>query len=255
MTYSFSRLNAFHTCKYMWSKQYLEEDEDKIDNGFALLGTITHEVLEAFYKKKLEGRLLSITWQSKYGDIEDKLRFPSRGMAKAYRLSVTSYLFALGKKYPSHYTGDYKLKGVERKIEIKLGEHDFVGYIDLELESPDGDLYIVDHKISRPFEKSQVKSKLRQLYLYSLDYETPPDYLMYNFFKANTTVRYKFDKEAQEEAKQWALDTIEMIEKEKDFNPNLNKFFCGNLCSYGHSCKFANKNSMNHKSKRESTKK
>ena len=219
----------------MWKKNYVEEDKNTITNGFSDLGSLTHDTLELFYKKKLRGDEMYHHWRDRFEEME--LRFPNVNMIRAYRIGILSYLHSLGIKYPEYYTGNYKVVGVEREIRIKVGEHDFVGYIDLELESPSGDKIIVDHKISRVFENNQLKEKLRQLYLYSLDYDTPPKSLMYNFFFKSKVLSIPFDKNAQQEALKWALDTIEAINKEEEYKASPDKFFCNWICSYGHTCK------------------
>lgn len=235
MRYSFSRLSSFHTCKYMWYKTYAERDEDTVSNGFSDLGTLTHDTLEKFYKKEIEGKDLYHYWRDKFDEMD--LRFPNVNMIRAYRIGILSYLSKLGRKYPKFYTGRYKIVGVEREINIKLEEHDFIGYIDLELETPSGDRIIVDHKISKVFEGSNLEDKLRQLYLYSLDYDKPPKSLMYNFFFKGEVLTIPFDKKEQEKSLEWALETIDMINDEVNFEANPDKFFCNNICSYGHKCK------------------
>lgn len=236
MRYSYSRLNAFHTCKWMWKKQYTDKDDNTISNGFSDLGSLTHDTLEMFYKKEIEGSELYHYWRDKFEEMD--LRFPNVNMIRAYRIGILSYLHQLGIKYPKFYTGRYKIVGVEREINIKLGSHDFIGFIDLELESPSGERIIVDHKISRVFEDKNLEDKLRQLYLYSLDYDRPPKSLMYNFFFKGKTLTIPFNKQAQDNALKWALDTIEAIEVEEEYKANPDKFFCNHICSYGHTCEF-----------------
>ena len=61
MVWSFSRLNSFHTCKWMWYLSYMLNDKEREENGifqedkfFSLYGTFAHHIFEKYNKGELE---------------------------------------------------------------------------------------------------------------------------------------------------------------------------------------------------------
>lgn len=224
----------------MWKKQYIDKDKDTISNGWSELGSLAHNILESFYKREIKGKEMEKKWQD--GHMELDLRFPSPYMIGPYINGISLYFLKMGGKFPEYYNGSYKIIGVEREINIELAEGvNMIGYIDLELMDKEKNAVIVDHKISKVFEGSKLEEKLRQLYLYSLSHNRPPKSLMYNFFWKGEVLEVPFTEEGQQEALKWALSTIKAIEKEKKYKAAPDKFFCKNLCSFGHTCEFAKK--------------
>jgi hypothetical protein len=81
-----------------------------------------------------------------------------------------------------------------------------------------------------------------QLYLYSIaifnEYGKYPKYLTFNCFKNGQIIREEFSLEKLEEAKDWAIRTIKIIENTKIWNPCLDYYFCHNLCNSRNTCEY-----------------
>ena len=83
---------------------------------------------------------------------------------------------------------------------------------------------------------------LRQLYLYSVgieqEYGILPDALCFNCFRSGVFIKEPFDKQKYEEAKQWAIDSIEKILETGEFEPNQNFFTCTYICGVHDHCEY-----------------
>lgn len=145
----------------------------------------------------------------------------------------------------------YNTLGVEKKVEFKIGDSDFVGYIDF-LGEKDGDIYIIDNK-SRDLKprskrlKPTVKDReldemLRQLYIYAgavkQEYGKFPNSLCFNCFKSNTFIKESFCIEKYNEAIEWAEKNIEDIKNSEEFPPYIDYFSCKYLCGVDMYCDY-----------------
>ena len=54
--------------------------------------------------------------------------------------------------------------------------------------------------------------------------------LWWNMFKDQDWIKIPFDRDEYQEAQTWALDTIHRIERETEWMPNPESFYCWNLC-------------------------
>ena len=144
----------------------------------------------------------------------------------------------------------YKRLWVEERRDFVLENRKFTGVVDFLGESVNGELFLVDNKSrelkersgrAKPTAKDQeLDDMLRQLYLYSIpvfdEFGRYPDWLCFNCFRSGVFIKEQFDIEKFEEAKRWALNLIEEIEREEDFDPNPNYFFCKWLCGVNDKC-------------------
>ena len=144
----------------------------------------------------------------------------------------------------------YDVLGVEKEVRFQLGGKDFIGFIDLLLrDKATGQITILDHKsASLKFKKNGEVSKTdfqhflefkRQLYLYSIpviEEYGKVDFLEWNLFKDQKSIRIPWKSKEFEEAKQWAIDTIKKIEDEKEWSPAPDYYYCHYLCSQRNNC-------------------
>ena len=235
-TWSFSRINAYEQCPRMFKMTYIDCLGQE-ENTFAQFGTFGHSLLEQYFNNKLEFFELSQIYEEKYRD-NVKLKFPPN----AY-VNLNETYYKAGREYFDNFEGFYndcEVLGIEEEIRIKIGEYDFLGYIDLILKSKDG-IIIVDHKSKSKFKsKKEKRDYLRQLYLYSIYvYEKFGEYpikLIFNMFRNNTIIEEPFNIEALEEAKKWCLDSIAKIYNDTEFATKSDDFFCNWLCSTRSNC-------------------
>lgn len=120
-------------------------------------------------------------------------------------------------------------------MRFEINGYKFTGYIDLLLREKDtGKIVLIDHKSSKyPYgkkgkllksEKDKFQQYKRQLYLYSIqvfnEYGVFPDRIGWNYFGDRKWDFLDFNKEDYEEAKKWAIDTLEEVRNTSEFPPD-----------------------------------
>lgn len=236
MTWSYSRLRAYEDCGYAFFLNYIEEEEET-KHFYAEYGSLMHRILEQFYSGAIaKEQALSMFITGFVLDLPDEVK-PS--IAENYYQQGKEYLTSLA--MPKE-----KIIGIEEKLNFKVGDYSFVGFVDLLLE--DDGLIIQDHK-SRVLKRGTKKqneefdSFTKQLYLYSAGIEQRygqlPRKLRFNCFRNGTLLDEVFDKNKYEETIQWALDTIGKVEQESTWEPSLEWFKCKYICGFSDSCEYA----------------
>ncbi len=265
--WSHSRINSYEICPKMFYLKHILCLEDS-PSAFTQWGLLIHSLLERYFKCELEIFELSSKYDEEYGT-KVSLQFPSSF------IELNTRYYELGKDYFDNFEGLFdgcKILGIEEDVEIKLGKYNFVGFIDL-IVKKDDDIYIVDHKSKNKFKSKKEKEEaLRQLYLYSLyiykKYNKYPSGLIFNLVrgfpetkspkrkskivedeivtqnqgKCGLIIKEPFNIDKMEEAKKWALDTIEKIYQDQAFEktpPSI--FFCDNICGQRKNCPYSGK--------------
>lgn len=254
MVWSFSRLNAYHLCPYGWKLHYIDH-VDQVGSGFADWGSLCHSIFEDYEKGKLLEFELLDAYEERYPQYMHNDFPPIRGTPLADRYYERGReLFASFSSFPENW----ETLGVELKVEFEIEGKKFLGYIDLLVrDKTDGKLIVIDHKSKSAFRAPEEQAHYAiQLYLYAywvyLHYGEHPKELIFDMFRAGTTVTIPFSQEDQDAAIQWFLDTIRQIYEDEDFwdcialeyevkNKPLsefkkNSFWCNTLCSSRHFC-------------------
>jgi ATP-dependent exoDNAse (exonuclease V) beta subunit len=240
MTWSYSRVNSFHTCPYSFHKGYVER-ADGDTNAFAQYGTFMHELIEKILKEEL-------TVDKAVREYERS--FDSRVTKKFPHLKNCNFrekYWFEGWKYLRWFEFPYKVVDIEQKIAIEIGGYKTTGFIDVVCKHEDR-FIVLDHKSKGGIKPKEREEYFRQNYIYSLaieqQYGEEPIGLILNLFRQNEMLKEKFSKESQLEASDWFVNTIKKIEKEKNFErakvPEKD-FFCRYICSHGEECRDAKK--------------
>lgn len=238
MTWSYSRLKAYEDCPYAWYLKYLECEQGE-SNFFAEYGSLIHKILEQFYTGKMKRtEMLPYYLQHFYTDIQHFA--PTDAIYWNY--------YRQGMNYLCEFTPiSRQIAAVEQKVEFELDGRPFCGFVDLRCER-NGEC-VVDHK-SRTLSPRSTRKKptqsdkeldsyLRQLYLYSVPQK--PDWLMFNCFRSGQVIQEKFNEDAFERTKEWALKTIFTLENNENWSPNPDYFKCKYLCDMRYLCDFRDK--------------
>lgn len=247
MTWSFSRLNSFDNCKFEWLLKYIEEPEDSLGSCYAQFGSLCHSLLENYANGEIGLFDLPNEFERRFPEITEY--FPQRG-----NKDIRSEYFDKGYNYFCNFTGfgESEILGVEKKIEFKLEEYPFIGFIDLLLKDKNtGEIVILDHKSSTlKFKKNGQLSKTslpkfdefkKQLYLYSIPIVEEyghVDKLKWNLFKDQKSLEIPWKKKEFEETKKWAVNKIQDIKSEDSWMPNPEYMYCGFLCSKRLTCPY-----------------
>ncbi len=234
MTWSFSRLNSFHSCKYCWYKTYII-GEKGLQNAFADYGLIAHEIIEGYLKGELSELDLQDIFEDKF--IEAKLDFPPNKF-----VNLRDSYYNQGMKYFGEIDllDKYDVLDVELKIDVDINGYKVAGFIDAVLRhKKSGKIIVLDHKSKASFKnKEEELEYARQLYIYSKGvydkYGEFPSQLVFNRFRKQEYTRIMFKLEGYEEACKWLTDTIEEIKMCTEFPVMYEEdpFFTIYLCNH-----------------------
>lgn len=235
--FSFSKLSAFHTCKYGYKLTYIDHKKGE-GNCFSSYGLEMHSLLERYARGEIDLWDLVDIYQWEF-DAAVPEKFPStkfcKDMRKLYYDQGLEYL----KNFPGY--SDRNILEVESQFDHNIDDWVFNGVIDLVFEDNDGKLVIQDYKSKSSFKNKREQAEYaRQLYLYSLHikdkYGKSPDLLRFMMFRKNTVVDIPFNEDDFTEALIWAKDTVKEIRECWDFAPSCNEFFAQNLCNHREYC-------------------
>lgn len=243
MVWSYSRISSFNDCPYRFFLRYIKRFKEE-DKFYATYGSFIHRILEQYYKGQLSQSDMLTTFLLDFKKEVRGIRPPES--------TVQKYINAGCEYLKSFSPFPFKMIDVEKRVEFKIGVYELVGYIDYLGYDEDGAIVIVDNK-SRDLkprsnrQKPTVKDKeldamLRQLYLYAAaveqEYGVLPKWLCFNCFKAGVFIKEQFDIQKYEEAKQWAIESIEKIKNTEDFEPNQDFFSCFYICGVSDHCEY-----------------
>ena len=243
MKWSFSRLNSYDSgCKYEWYKHYVECQQIK-QNFYGASGGFCHKILEKYCNGELDIWDLPMYFEEHFNDeVPYDAPFNKyKDLRQDYYDKILDYFNNIDLPID-----DYEIIGVEKEIEFEIEGYPFIGFIDLLLrDKKDGKLILCDHKsgsikklksgkISKSDEKHFLEFK-RQQYLYSkaIREEYGDDSikeLWWNMFKDRDWIKIPFKQDEYEEAIKWGINTIHKIENETEWEPNIDMFYCKNLC-------------------------
>lgn len=240
MTWSYSRIKCFEDCPYRFYLKYISGCKE-IPQFYASYGSFMHKLIEEFYRGKLtkEDMLTKFLFDFQ---TEVKGERPKESTVSKYIQCSVEYLRGFS---PFPYT----MVDVEKKVEFKIGDRKFVGFIDY-LGEKDGEYYIVDNKSrelkprskrAKPTAKDQeFDEMLTQLYLYAAavkqEYGKFPKALCFNCFKNGVFIEEPFSEKVFSETVEWSLKTIDDIADENEFLPRLDFFSCKNICGVKDEC-------------------
>lgn len=236
--YSFSKLNAFHACKYGWYLTYIEHQKG-IGNCFSSYGTEVHSLMERYAKGEIELWNLVDTYEWEF-DAAVPEEFPDSRFCPNMRQHYYNQGLEYLKNFPG-YDGK-KILEVESQFDYGIDDWIFNGVIDLVFEDEDGRLILQDYKSKASFKSKKEQAEYaRQLYLYCLyvkkKYGKYPDVLRFMMFRKNNKVDIQFNESALLEAIDWAKQTVKEVRECWDFSPSCDEFFSQNLCNHREYCK------------------
>lgn len=246
MTWSFSRLNLYDECPYAWYLKYIEKESGE-QNFYAENGKIMHEIFEMIANHEISIEETPEYYLNAFEEIEDDnvKQSTKDGICEKCLDYLTSFNGLDEEKYD--------IIGVEMKLNFKIKNYKFVGFVDLLLrDKKTGKIILIDHKSSDHFMKkdgvtplkSSIQSFLsykKQMYLYayglkeqhSIDIET----IVWHHFKDNGELTIiPFNDDELQESIDWALDVIKRIEKDDDFESNRTFMRCHRLCDFRNDC-------------------
>lgn len=247
MLWSFSRVNSIGSCLYAFYSHYIAGNENE-ENAYGQFGTICHTTLEKFLKGELDMFDVSQYYQDNYPYIVT-CDFPSN---KYVDLGEKTY--NQGKEYFDNLSFDfdrYEVLGVEKELSFNVGKYPFQGYADaVYKDKKTGEIILRDHKTSSfkylkngNVSKSDAEHFLsfkRQEYLYCIpliEEYGKVDKLSWNMIRDRKIIEIPFNKDEFEEAKEWAINNIQLLENENLWLPDTSSnYYCNVICGQRNNC-------------------
>ena len=240
MTWSFSRITAFQSCPYSFYLKYIAL-ADSQKQFFSSYGKLIHSILEKYLSGKLAKHELPLYYLSHFFTEVPK-DAPSQKIYWDYFNDAQKHALLVS-------FSNLIVQKIEYKMSFSLEGYPFVGFADLIARNQENQLVLMDHKskILTQSKRSGKPSKdaqqiLRQLYLYSAPIQNEfgqlPDVLSINCYRANQILNYPFDHQEFENTKEWALQSIEEIHSNRDWQPKIQPFKCRYICDVNHHCDY-----------------
>lgn len=241
--YSYSQLSSFAECPYAFYLQKIEHNPNMVQNAFASQGTLIHDLLDLWAKKKLTKEQLLPEYARRYPQ-EVTQPWPRLLAAKGY----ADKAYQIGLNYFNQFDefAGYEIISTEEHFKIDVANRPFVGVMDMLMkDKQSGQLIVVDHKSkSLTAFKKEENEMYKQQYLYSKyvfeKFGQYPDLLMFNLFKENgVKMSRPFSAEEYRNALKWAEEQMIKMEQydfidwltTKPVQPGKPDFFCTELCS------------------------
>lgn len=247
--YSYSQLSSFDECKYGFYLQRIEGLEEPASNAFAERGTLIHDLLDQWAKKKLTKADMLTEYERRYSD-EVVTAWPRMLASKGYAKKA----YEMGIEFLENFDEfeGYNVLSAEESFKIDLplttGEtRPFAGIVDMVLEEKkSGDLIICDHKSKslQAFKREEDKMYRQQL-LYATyvneQYGRWPDRMMFHLFNENSVKMERlFSIDQFRETIDWATKQIKGMEENSVLDwlecKEKSDYFCWEICSARKNC-------------------
>lgn len=167
--YSWSRVNTYMTSKYEYMLKYVKhEPEDRQDCGYAPLGSIAHDTLDAFYEDKISYSDMICQFEDGWVTAIDIADLKLDRNDEEHDASIKAkYKEDLQHFFKNHVEYKHKLL-IEKPIIAKIGSNVFVGYVDAMFKDDEGNYHIVDFKTSSKYTGKTAEEKSGQLVVYAM---------------------------------------------------------------------------------------
>jgi hypothetical protein len=188
---SYSQYTIWSTCPHHWRLAYHDKLKPKDSSIHLIFGTAIHHAIQEWLKTLYDGKKGAASYYDLGGVFKDKLfelfkkeltttaedgtkTFQcGKDDLKEFYLDGLAILEHVRRYHKQYFSPKAKLIGVEVPLEVPLNDAlEFVGYIDLVIQEPDGTVIIYDFKTSKAgwfYEKKDPK-KVNQILLYKRFY-------------------------------------------------------------------------------------
>ncbi len=211
------------------------------DRFYASYGLFMHRLIECYYRGLMTKEEMLNEFITGFSTQVKGAR-PKQSTVESYIRCGIDYLRSF-EPFP------FNMIDVEKKVEFEIDGIKMVGFIDY-LGEKDGELYIVDNKSRNLKPRSsrkkptkndvEIDEMLRQLYLYAAaikqEYGKFPRALCLNCFRNGTFITEPFNKDAYNEACEWARNKVSQIKNSDDFYPIWDFFLCTYICGVSEHC-------------------
>lgn len=243
MTYSYSSISCFETCKLNFYYNYIEKRE-RLNGVFGEFGSLCHEVIERYMRKELEIFELAQEFKKLYPR-KITFSFPP------YPANMEQNYFSFGLNFFENFNfdrDDYQVLMIEDKLETNWEGINLVVKPDLVvLDKKKNKVILIDYKSSAVIGKDgkvdqkKIEPYKNQLNMYAY-FITAISGIRIDDIKIWALRNDKFidiikTKDTEEKVQNWIRNTVKNIKEEKDWTANnTNTYFCSWLCSSRDGC-------------------
>lgn len=229
---------------------YFDKSLPEVSHGTSEFGSFVHEILEMYAKGKLEIYEMLPYYEEHYNDyvISD---FTLK-MSSDFSKDMGEKYYTAGKEFLEQFSGfDFKILNAEQQFNLPYKDKFFLnGKIDLIACNDSGDLLVIDYKSKGNWKNKEEKEEYsKQLYLYSWAikqlYGKYPKKMAFYMFRINKWEWFNFSLKKLHSVLKWVENSIEEIESEFDFSPELDEnkepimdFWKRNFCGVRYSCDY-----------------
>jgi hypothetical protein len=241
-TYSHSGITFYETCPYGFNRKY-NLKERGINNWFAELGSLIHQIHEDYYKvgaaKNLSieevRRVCLVKFNAGWELIVSQPPAMMKNIkAKRYQ-QVTDYF--------SNFVPDKEITKVEEHIEWTLKDGTKMQcYIDEQVKYNTG----AKKEMVGDIKSSYNPKYDEQLNTYCLAFKAKngkyPTHVYVREYTTGKTLTWEIHAPRRSditETEKRLMATVKKIESDTEWEPKGEKFFCQNLCGFRNNCKFA----------------
>ena len=120
MTWSFSRIEAFHQCPYAWKIKYIDCERGD-DNAYGQYGKVCHEILERYFAYELEEKEMVDEFIWKFGiDITEPFPYNKFSDLRQTYYEKGLHYFETFKEEDITFDTFDEIVGVEMKVEFEI---------------------------------------------------------------------------------------------------------------------------------------
>jgi len=248
MTFSYSNINTFETCRYAWYLTYIEKKERRT-NFYSEFGSFAHNILEDFFLDKLAIYELLPYYKEHY---TENIKSPNPfGFGK----DLGRLYYDQGYKFFENFDFDKSRFDIIQAEEFTIAQIKDIKVTikpDIILRNKEnGKTILVDYKSSNPYLNGKLSfNKIigyrKQINLYAAilwhkkKIETNEMWLW--FFRTGGIEKFPISISAVSKDLEWFFSVVKNIKCEESFEPNTgNKFFCSELCGVRYCCPFKDK--------------
>lgn len=242
MTWSYSRIKTFEECPYRFFLKYIKQCNTD-STFFSEYGLFIHRIIEKYLKNELTRSELKSYYIINFRNYI-KHKAPNTKVFTNYFKQGLTYLDSIDIPVDD-------VIGIEKEVSFNINKYKFIGYIDI-VGRKDNCLIIIDNKSRNLKERSNRKKAtksddeldeyLKQLYVYSIpifnELKEYPKRLVFNCFRTKKVIIENFSEDKLTETKNWIIGQIDLINREEDWNPNLEYFKCHHLCDVSQHCEY-----------------
>ncbi len=198
------------------------------------LGTVIHKVLENLHLSGRHSQKVSeeFIFQLFSRHLESQTFIRQDEESEAYnegRKMLLNY-------FQNHYPPASVIHSVETDFEVFLGDHRFIGSIDLVLKNEDDSVEIIDFKTGKPVDSAE-EQLLTYAMAYQMQFDRRVSAVKAHYLKDSKIVSYPITPEKLEQTKYRIIGTCEKI-GQKHFSPYSKRESCFH-CSFKICCTFA----------------